>query len=185
MERTARAEPLRHYRRSWVRKPNGSIRLLEAPKTELKDLQRQILHHVLDHIPAHDAAHGFRPSRSVRTGAAHHQGQAVVIRLDLESFFTNISAGRVYGIFRLAGYPEPVAHTLAGLVVNEGSNVARPEYDRLRAVLHEAATSGPNAANREGHPDFHAHLLGRIAWAGAENEARARKLSAKFAAIDW
>ena len=42
MERTAADEQLRHYRRSWARKADGSPRLLEAPKRELKDLQRQI-----------------------------------------------------------------------------------------------------------------------------------------------
>lgn len=115
MERTATDERLRHYHRRWLRKTDGSARLLEAPKKELKDLQRQVLHHILDRIPGHDAAHGFRPGRSVRTGAAQHRGRAVVVRLDLESFFTSVSAGRVYGIFRLAGYPEPVAHSLAAL----------------------------------------------------------------------
>ena len=64
MERTATDERLRHHRRRWARKADGSPRLLEAPKRELKDLQRQVLHHILDRVPAHDAAHGFRPGRS-------------------------------------------------------------------------------------------------------------------------
>lgn len=102
IERTATDERLRHYHRRWLRKPDGSLRLLEAPKKELKDLQRQILHDILDRIPAHDAAHGFRPHRSVRTGAAQHHARAVVMRLDLESFFTSVDIARVYGIFRLA-----------------------------------------------------------------------------------
>lgn len=310
LERLVGDERLRHHHRRWVRKPNGSLRLLEAPKKELKDLQRQVLHQILDRCPVHDAAHGFRPGRSVRTGAARHHGQAVVMRFDLESFFTSVSAGRIYGTFRLAGYPEPVAHALAGLcttvtpgdvvagapqvggalgdqrhrmlrrlrsphlaqgaptspalanlsafsldrrltalaatlgasytryaddlvlsggrhlvrrsgtivrlveriastegfrvneaktrvltagqrqtvtgiVVNQRSNVARPDYDRLRAVLHDAARSGPAQANRSGHPDFRSHLLGRIAWVGAENEARAEKLRRAFSAIEW
>ena len=310
LERTAADERLRHYHRRWVRKRDGSGRLLEAPKRELKDLQRQVLHGILDRVPAHDDAHGFCPGRSVRTGAARHRGQAVVVRLDLEAFFASVGAGRVYGIFRLAGYPEPVAHTLAalcttatppavlsdapevagaqraarrrmlarlraphlpqgsptspalanlaahaldrrlaglarrlgarytryaddlvlsgdrrlvgrapaivrlveeiahdegfrlhesktrvltaaqrqavtGLVVNAGANVPRPDYDRLRAVLHEAATAGAAAANRTDHPDFRAHLRGRIAWAGAGNPARAAKLRRAFDAIEW
>jgi hypothetical protein len=52
-------------------------------------------------------------------------------------------------------------------------------------VLHHAARAGPAAANREGHPDFRAHLLGRISWAGAANPARAARLAGAFAAIDW
>ena len=75
--------------------------------------------------------------------------------------------------------------TVTGLVVNERSNVPRPDYDRLRAVLHDAAVRGPDHANRDRRPDFRSHLEGRVAWVGAENEARAAKLQRAFAAIDW
>ena len=54
----------------------------------------------------------------MRTHAASHSGQFVVIRLDLEDFFSSITASRIYGIFRTAGYPEAVAHALTGLSTN-------------------------------------------------------------------
>jgi retron-type reverse transcriptase len=309
-ERKVTDERLRHYHRAWIRKADGSGRLLEAPKRELKDLQRTVLHGILDRIPPHPAAHGFTRRRSALTGARVHAGRDVVMRFDLESFFSAVTAGRVYGIFLTAGYPEPVAHLLAGLcttttpppvrrqappapstgavdrrrrmlaalavphlpqgsptspalanlaahrfdrrmaalaarfdaaytryaddvtisggrgllrsagrivalvetiaadegfrlndaktrvrtraqrqvvtglVVNDHPNVARVEYDRLRAILRDAAVHGPAAANREEHPDFRAHLLGRIAWA-ATTPARTDRLHAAFAAIRW
>ncbi|WP_433611608.1 reverse transcriptase family protein [Dactylosporangium sp. CA-139114] len=65
---------------------------------------------------------------------------------------------------------------LAGLVVNDSPAAARDEYDRLRAILHAAARDGLDAANRDGHPDFAAHLAGRIAWVAAGRPARAAKL---------
>ncbi len=74
---------------------------------------------------------------------------------------------------------------VTGLTVNRHPNVARGEYARLRAVLHHAARHGPGAANRDGHADFRAHVLGRIGWVGAGNEARAAKLDHAFAAINW
>jgi RNA-directed DNA polymerase len=40
LERTAADERLRHHHRRWVRKGDGGLRLIEAPKRELKDLQR-------------------------------------------------------------------------------------------------------------------------------------------------
>ena len=40
---------------------------------------------------------------------------ALVIRADLEMFFSAIAARRVYGILRHAGYPEAVAYTITGL----------------------------------------------------------------------
>lgn len=148
LERGVEDERLRHYRRRWVRKSDGSLRLLEAPKPPLKDLQRRVLHGILDHIPPHDATHGFRLGRSVHTGAARHHGREVVVRIDLESFFTSIVAGRVFGTFRLAGYPEPVAHTLAGLcttvtphsVVLAAPPTGASHTDRRRRLLHAVRT---------------------------------------------
>ena len=306
-ERTARDERLRHYRRRWVAKADGTSRLIEAPKRELKDLQRQVLHGILDRAPLDGGL--SRRGRSLHDLGAVHVGRQVVIRCDLEAFFASTTVGRVYGVFRWLGYPEPVAHHLAalcttvtpravlrsaprsasgserqrraltrlagphlpqgaptspalaglgmfrldrrlyqlargfggrytryvddlifsgdadllrgsrrfvglvetivrdegyrlhagktrirtaaqrqtvtGLVVNAGLNVPRREYDRLRAVLHDAARSGPEAANRAGHHDFRAHLQGRITWVAAGNPTRATKLHAAFAAIPW
>ena len=311
LERTADDERLRHYRYMWLPRPGGPPRVIERPKARLKEIQRQLLHEVLDRIPAHDAAHGFTRGRSARTHAAAHTGRHVVMRLDLEDFFASVAAGRVFGIFRTAGYPEPVAHALTalttnavpvdewaavprpaaaalvgahhrlgrrlatphlpqgaptspalanlaafaldrrlsglaaaldltytryaddltlsggrrlgreagrlgtaiaaiareegfrvndrkstlatrgrrqlvcGIVVNDRLNVARTEYDLLKAILHNAARSGPAHENRAGVPDFRAHLLGRIAWVQSLHPARGAKLRSQFARIDW
>ena len=66
---------------------------------------------------------------------------------------------------------------LAGLVVNARPAVARTEYDALRALLHNAARTGLDEQNREGHADFRAYLAGRIAWVGHRHPARAAKLA--------
>jgi hypothetical protein len=74
---------------------------------------------------------------------------------------------------------------VTGIVVNEHPAVSRADYDRLRAVLHDAARSGPREANRAGHPDFRAHLLGRVAWVASMDAARGRRLRQLLEAIDW
>jgi RNA-directed DNA polymerase len=306
LERSVADRRLRHYTYTWLARRNAPPRLIEAPKHRLKTIQRRILHELLDHVPAHDAAHGFVRGRSARTHAALHTGRAVVVRLDLEDFFACVGASRVYGIFRTAGYPEAVAHLLTALcinvvplaewdalprpavhdprhhrlgrrlatphlpqgaptspalaslaafgldrrlsglartlgltysryaddltfsgervptallqravaqiareegfrvghdktrvrtraarqlvcgsVVNERLNVPRPEYDRLKAILHDAALHGPQAANRAGVPDFRSHLAGRIAWVASLHPERGRRLRERFAAIKW
>ncbi|WP_067498771.1 reverse transcriptase family protein [Actinoplanes sp. TFC3] len=280
INRHARDERLRHYRYVWL--PH---RLIEAPKPRLRALQRRLLDELLGRIPVHPAAHGFVPGRSVHTYAAPHAGQRMVVRADLAAFFSSITAQRSYGLFRLAGYPEPVAHALtaltttrtpidvlrgrpgstrtllreghlpqgapcspalanlvafrldrrltglaarfgltytryaddlafsgpralnldalaavvkdegfrlhpaktrirgrgdqqrlAGLVVNEHPAVPRGEYDHLRAILHDAARRGLEAANREGKADFRAYLMGRVAWVSHRHPGRAAKL---------
>jgi hypothetical protein len=122
LERRAEREQLRNYTYLTVPRRGGGeggpARMIERPKRRLKEAQRQILHEILDWIPAHDAAHGFTRGRSVRTHALAHCGREVVIRLDLEDFFASVAAGRLYGIFRVAGYSEAVAHALTGLTTN-------------------------------------------------------------------
>lgn len=116
LARTAPREPLRHYRSTWLRTASRAVRVLEPPKPRLKALQRRLLAELLAPVPVHDAAHGFVPGRSVASYAAPHARQPVVLRLDLEGFFASVTAGRVYGTWRTAGFPEPVAHALTGLV---------------------------------------------------------------------
>ena len=75
--------------------------------------------------------------------------------------------------------------TVCGLVVNDRPNVARDEYDRLRAILRNAARHGPDSQNRERIPDLRAHLLGRIAWVESTNPSRGAKLRERYAQIVW
>jgi len=67
-------------------------------------------------------------------------------------------------------------HLLAGLVVNAAPAVPRDEYDALRALLHNTIYTGLEEQNRDGHPDFVAHLAGRIAWVSQRHPIRAAKL---------
>ena len=128
LERLGRGEPLAHYRYAWVKKKTGGHRLLEAPKPRTKEIQRRILHQLLDRVPPHRAAHGFRRGCSVLTHAAPHAGRALVLRLDLEDFFPSIGAPRVRSLFGALGYPEEVAHLLACLCTNVApvGRLARP-----------------------------------------------------------
>ena len=306
--RRARSDRIANYKYQWVQRSAGA-RLLEAPRPRLRARQRHILDELLAPIPVHPACHGFVAGRSAITGARDHVGADVVVTMDLEHFFASVTAARVWGVLRAAGYPEPVAHLLTGLtthatpvavltamprgpdpsrdfrlrrrlaaphlpqgastspqvanlvlhsldrrlaalaeaadvrytryaddltfsgtrhalrgnasgliaavgrivreeafqlhptktrvrhsherqsvtgiVVNRRINVARTEYDQLKAVLHESRQRGPAAANRDGHPDFRAHLLGRISWIAATNPDRGTRLRASFDAIDW
>jgi retron-type reverse transcriptase len=117
--RAAKGEgPVSHYHYRILAKENGNIRLIEAPKTRLKELQRVILAELLDNVPVHAAAHGFVKRRSIRTFAAPHVGQRVVLRMDLKDFFPSIAAARVRGFFRTVGYPEAVADLLGGICTN-------------------------------------------------------------------
>lgn len=109
--------PLAHYRYRWIEKKTGA-RIVEIPKPRLMDIQRKVLRGILDMVPPHEAAHGFRKGRSCITYVGPHVAQAVVLRVDLRNFFTSISAARVQATFATLGYPGRVARLLAGLCTN-------------------------------------------------------------------
>ncbi len=132
--------PLWHYHYEWRSKRSGEPRLIESPKPELKKIQRKLLAEVLDRIPAHEAAHGFRAGRSILTFAEPHVARAVVLKLDLRDFFASILAARVESIFLTAGYPEEAARYLAGLCTN------RAPFEVLRKVRMPGA--GESIASR-------------------------------------
>ena len=295
--------PADHYRHRWQAKPkSGRFRLIESPKTLLKFAQRQVLRKILDAIPPHEAARGFRPGNSVRDFVAPHTGQKLLLRFDLEDFFPSLSAARVLRVFLTAGYPEAVARALtrlttratphstleektlawaerrrfatphlpqgaptspalanlgafrldcrlaglagsvganytryaddllfsggadfsrqsrsletliaaiileegfrpnhhktrvlrqghkqhaAGLVLNEKPNIDRRDFDRLKAILTNCARHGPASQNRDHHPDFAAHLQGKLAWVRFIHPGKEAKLRAIFERIDW
>lgn len=301
-------QPLDHYRCRWLRKPSGGWRLLEIPKATLKKIQRKILTEILNHVPPHDASHGFRKGRSVTSYVAPHVGQEVVLRFDFRDFFPSTPVGRVNALLQFLGYPPTVAglltglcltrmhpttwqtrpdartdgndektrqlysqrhlpqgsptspalanlcayrldirlsklasslaaqytryaddiaisgtaelkrqarklrvligvvaaeegytlnyrkcrvmpkstrQHLAGVVVNEHANPKREDYDRLKATLTNCLRNVPATQNRENHPDFQKHLLGRIGWVQQLNPARGDKLRRLFDRIDW
>jgi RNA-directed DNA polymerase len=109
----AEASTVCHYVHFLVPKKSGGERTLSAPRKDLATAQRWILDHVLRKLPAHNAAHGFVPTRSILTNAAPHVGSAVVVNCDLVNFFPSITIHRVIGFFRHVGYSPAVAMILA------------------------------------------------------------------------
>lgn len=290
-----------HYFYQWRTKKSGGVRLIEAPKTELRAVQRKILHELLDRVPTSAAAHGFVRGRSIRTHAKIHVKSAILVKFDLTDFYPSVTYGRVVAIFRAIGYCREAAlwlarltttsipHSLSapsedrfaawrhrrrhlpqgaptspalanlsaywldqrlsglarkfdarysryaddlafsgdesldtklrlmiplvqqvihrekfesnyqkrqvlrrhqrqvvtGVVVNEKPNISRRDVDRLKAILTNCVQHGPASQNRDDHPNFAAHLAGRIAHVAQFHRPRAEKLRAIYARIDW
>lgn len=76
--------------------------------------------------------------------------------------------------------------SVLGTVVNEVASVDRRELDRLRAVLHNCATSGVAAQCRD-RPvaSFRLQLQGQIAWISSINPTKGRRLQQSFDALVW
>jgi RNA-directed DNA polymerase len=299
---------LSHYHYRVLAKKFGSVRLIEAPKPRLKELQRRILSGIIENIPVHLAAHGFIKGRSIKSFASLHVGKRVVLRMDLKDFFASIAGARIQALFRTSGYPESVADLLggictnavpaslwkgagggidpgmlrearqlyrrphlpqgaptspalanlcayrfdcrlnglaeavgaiytryaddlafsgdeefercverfaaqaaailleegftvhhrktrimrqgvrqylAGLVINERTNVVREDFDRLKAILTNCVRYGPESQNREGHGAFRLHLEGRVGFVEMANPAKGLRLRRILDQIQW
>ena len=138
---------LRHYHYRVFDKGGGAIRLIESPKPRLKWIQQRILAEILDRIPPHPAAHGFVKRRSVKTFAAPHAGQRVVLRMDLRDFFPSIGGPRIQAVFRTMGYPEAVADLLGGIATNCVPRDVCRDLMYRRPHLPQGAPTSPALAN--------------------------------------
>lgn len=74
---------------------------------------------------------------------------------------------------------------VTGVVVNTKPNVQRAKYDQIKAILTNCIRHGPVSQNRTNHPEFQAHLFGRIAYLAAINPRKGRKLRMLFDRIAW
>ncbi|SMH50330.1 RNA-directed DNA polymerase [Rathayibacter oskolensis] len=113
--RRAAEGAVQHYDHVWRERPGRVPRLLEIPRARLRAVQRTVLEEVVGLAAVHPAAHGFVPGRSAISGAAVHAGSAMLVTLDLQRFFAQVTAPRVFGLLRAEGLPEAVAYALTGL----------------------------------------------------------------------
>jgi hypothetical protein len=74
---------------------------------------------------------------------------------------------------------------LAGVVVNEAVSMPRRDLELLEAILTNCVRFGPASQNRENHPDFRAHLEGRIGFVQMVNRIKGQRLRNLFENIRW
>lgn len=135
-----------------VPKKSGDPRIISAPSTSLKILQRKLSQVLYSVYEPKAAVHGFVPSRSILTNAKQHLHKRFILNIDLKDFFNSIHFGRVRGIFIAPPYncPKDVATVLAKICCHSGklpqgaptspiiSNMVCPRMDsQLRLLAKE------------------------------------------------
>lgn len=163
------------YRTFTVPKRTGGVRTIAAPAPLLKDLQVRILRRMLSRVCSHSAAHGFERGRSIVTHARMHVGQAVVVRLDIQDFFPNTSAERVFAFYRSIGWKRPAAERLTAWCTWEGGlPQGAPTSPRLANLLNsrlDARLTGLARASR----GVYSRYADDLTFSFAEDRARAVK----------
>jgi RNA-directed DNA polymerase len=74
---------------------------------------------------------------------------------------------------------------VTGIVVNARPNIARTDYDALKALLHRCEKKGALSQAPGEVSEFRAELEGRVAWVAQLNASRGAKLRAQLQRIAW
>ncbi len=141
---TRRVSKTTHYKRFSIAKKSGGERFISAPMPRLKEAQHWVLENILNPVPLHESAHGFRGGRSIVGNASPHTGRDVVVNLDLKDFFPTVTYPRVKGLFRSLGYSEQIAVIFALLCTEP--DVDRVEIDGASYYVAKSARFLPQGA---------------------------------------
>ena len=115
---SARAEM--NYKVYSVPKVTGGERRISQPSRELKAVQAWILRNILDKLSSSQCSKGFEIGTSILDNARPHIGSNYVLTIDLEDFFTNVAASKVYGVFSSIGYNKELSILLTNLCTYKG-----------------------------------------------------------------
>ena len=105
-----------------IKKRNGELREIQAPKKAMKVIQRRIAVMLKGVYEPKVCAHGYIEGRNIVTNASIHLKQNWLFTIDLHNFFPSINFGRVRGLFLKHPFnlPAEVSTILAQLCTLNG-----------------------------------------------------------------
>lgn len=110
-----RSDAVRQYR-PFKKRRKLKVRIIDNPRTQLKQVQRLINRKILQSFAFPDHLHGSIPKRSPLTNAAAHTGHRCVVSLDIKDFFPSVTDMHVYRVWREEfGFGPRVAGLLTSL----------------------------------------------------------------------
>ena len=74
---------------------------------------------------------------------------------------------------------------VTGVIVNQGTNIDRRYYDRLKAILTNCIRHGADTQNIDKHDNLQAYLLGSIIFVNSLNKRRGQKLFGLYNQINF
>ena len=125
------------YRTFAIRKRSGGKRWISVPCASLLRVQRWVQDCVLSSKAAQQLvsaqSKAFSPGDNIVANAAGHCSASMIVKVDIENFFTSINEVSVYKVFRRLGYPALVSFELARIctrVVSDKRLGPPPPYAR-------------------------------------------------------
>lgn len=109
-----------YYRCFFIQKKSGTKRLINAPKKELKSIQRVLNYIFQATFTQHESAKGFKINSSIVDNAKLHTNKKYVLNIDLKDFFHSFDRYKIKWLLTseplfLDGEREPLAFLIACL----------------------------------------------------------------------
>lgn len=106
----------KHYREVRITGNGGKVRILQVPDPLLKQVQKNLLHNVLDYIQPSAYSTAYQKGKSLLSNASPHLGKEKILKLDVKDFFGNITFYQVrQNVFGSPYFPGSVGTLLTHL----------------------------------------------------------------------
>lgn len=98
-----------------IPKRNGGKRLICAPNSGIKYIQKKLSEILLEIYPVKSCVHSYIKNKGIVSNSEQHKRKKFLVNIDLKDFFPSINFGRVRGIFKSHPFKfeEDIATTLA------------------------------------------------------------------------
>lgn len=149
----------RRYKTFNIPKKSGKIRVINAPCSRLKRIQRALNAIFSAYYEQNDYSCGFVAGKNLTDGAKKHVRKSYVLNIDLKDFFDSIEMYRIKAILTLPPFnlksdrnnPQDIAFTIANLCCHP-KEVTRLDADGkemicVRNVLPQGAPTSPVLTN--------------------------------------
>lgn len=134
-----------HYHPVVISKKSGGRRKLLVPDALLRTIQRNLLHHVLEEFQISEFACAYKKGTSIVDNARPHVGAKLVLKLDIQDFFDQITWILVYqNAFPGTRFPPAIRKMLT-------------EFCCVRDRLPQGAPTSPTVSNLVMRP-FDVHM---------------------------
>lgn len=111
-----------------IPKAKKGQRVIRAPLPNLKLIQEWVLKEILYHLKPSQFCKSYQKNYSLIDNARFHRNQDILVKLDINNFFDNISHHQIYSIFKEIGYNSHVATVFTRFcVINNTKSTGIPQ----------------------------------------------------------
>ena len=111
-----------NYKIYKIKKRNGKTRTIYEPECNLKIIQKNILHNILEERYISKYAKAYKKGISLKDNAIVHKNKDMVLKLDIKDFFNNITYMQVYcNCFPEKYFPKKIGTLLTNLCTYQDS----------------------------------------------------------------